>query len=79
MISFIFNNISSECLGLVIKSLPKVPSPAKNIEVLEVAGRNGNLHIDNGNYKAIEYTIECICKDKVKQIKYVVPQLEQVN
>lgn len=63
---FIFNDVSSDSLGIVVKSMPKVPRPAKDIESIKVSGRNGNLHIDNGNYESINYTIECICTDKTK-------------
>ena len=66
MKTFTFNGYSSDELGIVVKSMPSVPRPAKNIESLQVAGRNGSLHIDNGNYNAIQYTIECICVDKSK-------------
>ena len=66
MKSFTFNGKTSEQLGLVIKNMPPVPRAERDIESLAISGRTGNLHIDNKNWKAKSYTIECICKDLTK-------------
>lgn len=66
MEQFTFNNISSNSLGLIVKEMPLVPQAEKNIESIEVNGRNGNLHIDNLNYKSKEYTLVCILTDLSK-------------
>lgn len=64
MESFSFKNISSNTLGIVVKNMPLVPRAEKNIESVVVNGRNGNLHIDNGNYLSKNYTLECILTNK---------------
>lgn len=66
MEKFIFNDISSDDLGLIIKEMPPITKAAKNIETIKVNGRNGNLHIDNGTYDSVDITIECIVKDLTK-------------
>lgn len=66
MEKFIFNDISSDDLGLIIKEMPPITKAAKNIETIKVNGRNGNLHIDNGTYDSVDVTIECIVKDLSK-------------
>ena len=66
MESFKFNNVSSDSLSLIVKSMPLVPRAQKNIESIEIPGRNGKLYIDNENYLSINYTINCISLDKNK-------------
>lgn len=70
MESFTFKDISSDSLGLIIKDMPLVPRAEKNIEIVEVSGRNGNLHIDNENYLSKSYSVICIAtkKDKIDSI-----------
>lgn len=66
METFTFNGTSSESLNLIVKDMPLVSRAEKNIETIEVNGRNGNLHIDNGNYLSRSYSIACLAKDKSK-------------
>lgn len=66
MESFVFNDITSESLSIIVKEMPLVPRAERNIESINVIGRNGNFHIDNKNYLSKDYTIDCIAKDKSK-------------
>ncbi len=68
---FIFNEINSNDLGIIVKKMPQVPLAERDIESFNVSGRNGSLHIDNGTYKSINYTISCIISDisKIDNIK----------
>ena len=66
MESFIFNNVSSDDLGLIIKEMPPIVRAAKSIKSIKVNGRNGNLHIDNGTYDSYNITISCIINDLTK-------------
>lgn len=66
MESFTFKDISSASLDLIIKDMPLVPRAEKNIETIEVSGRNGNLHIDNQNYLSKSYSIICLAKNLQK-------------
>ncbi len=67
MEKFIFNGHDSEKdLGLIIKEMPPISKAAKDIETINVNGRNGSLHIDNGTYRSIDTTISCIIKDSSK-------------
>ena len=63
---FKFNNVKSTDLGIVIKELPPIIKAEKDIDIITLSGRNGNLHIDNGFYKAKSYTITCILVDETK-------------
>lgn len=63
---FIFNEINSNDLGIIVKKMPQVPLAERDIESFNVSGRNGSLHIDNGTYKSINYTINCIISDRTK-------------
>lgn len=64
METFKFKNILSDSLGIIVKNMPLVPRSERNIESISINGRNGNLHIDNGNYLAKNYAIECIVTNK---------------
>lgn len=63
---FIFNNVKSTDLGIIIKELPPIIKAEKDIDIITVSGRNGNLHIDNGFYKSKTYTITCVLIDETK-------------
>ncbi len=52
----IFNNISSEDLGLVVQTPPSYEFPAKDVESTHIIGRNGDIIIDNGSYKNVTRT-----------------------
>jgi len=58
---FIFNNISSVDY-LDIKKLPSIFKAEKDIEKIEVEGRDGFLTIDKGAYKGIIKSCECQIK-----------------
>lgn len=68
---FIFNNINSNELGIIVKNMPLIPLAEKDIESIKISGKNGNLHIDNGTYNSINYTIDCVISDisKIDNIK----------
>lgn len=63
---FIFNGVNSKDLGIVIKEMPPIVRAERNIESITVAGRNGDLHIDDGTYKSKKYSIVCILMDESK-------------
>ncbi|MDD3122636.1 MAG: hypothetical protein PHC62_03850 [Candidatus Izemoplasmatales bacterium] len=74
---FKVNGVSSTELGIIITKMCPSASAARDIESVEVPGRNGNLHIDNGSYKAKEVTIECNLL-KVENVDRVKALLEGV-
>lgn len=45
-------------LGLLVKERPSVPAPAKRIQTVRVAGRDGDLIIDEGLYDSIVIPIK---------------------
>ena len=60
---FIFNDIDSRDLGLIIKEMPPISKSEKDIEEIEIFGKNGPLHIDYGTYRSKSYSIICILTD----------------
>lgn len=66
---FIFNGIDSSDY-LIINKLPSIFKAQKDVEKIEVQGRDGFLTQDNGNYKSIIKTVECTIKD-LKQIDFI--------
>lgn len=66
MENFIFKNISSKDMNVLIKNkLQIVPRAEKNVSKITIPGRNGCLFEDSGVYKEIEYSIECNTKKNV--------------
>lgn len=61
---FSFNNVNSTSLDIIVKSMPPVPRAERNIESIQVNGRNGALHIDNKRYLSKSYSIGCVLKSK---------------
>lgn len=66
MESFKFNNVTSESLDIIVKEMPLVPRAERNIESVNIIGRNRSFHIDNKNYLTKDYTIDCIAKNRGK-------------
>lgn len=66
MEKFIFKNISSKDMNVLIKNkLPIVPRAEKNISQIEIPGRSGCLFEDSNSYKTISYSLECNTKRNV--------------
>lgn len=66
---FTFKNISSkDYLG--IKKLPLIFKAEKDINLIEIEGRDGFLTQDNGSYRSVVKTVECIIKD-LTQIDFI--------
>lgn len=49
--------------GVIIDSASSWPKPERDVEVIHVPGRNGDLIIDNGCWKNVEITYNCLIKD----------------
>lgn len=54
--SLTFNSINSLAYGVYISGTGAFNSPARDREMIEVPGRNGDIIIDHGRYKNIEVT-----------------------
>ncbi|HBJ2612674.1 TPA: phage tail protein [Clostridium botulinum] len=61
---FIFKNVDSRDMGVLVNKLPPINKPEKNIERIEVVGRNGFLTQDYGTYKSNIKPVECTLLDK---------------
>lgn len=49
-----FNGVSSEDLGVIIQSPPTYEFPEKDYTITHIAGRNGDIVMDNECYKNVE-------------------------
>lgn len=59
---FIFNGIDSRDY-FVVNKLPSIIKAQRNIDKIEIEGRDGFLSQDFGTYKGILKTVECTIKD----------------
>lgn len=57
---FEYGGLNSNEFGLQIKDWNYLDAPEKNIEEVEVLGKNGSLFIDHGNYKNRIIDITCL-------------------
>ena len=71
---FIFNNISSQDY-LTIKTLPSIFKAQRDINLIEVEGRDGFLTQDLGSYRGVVKSVECIVKD-LSQVDYICEWLD---
>ena len=67
MNSFTFNGISSADMGLIVENKDIYSLPARDISLVSVPGRNGDVIIDNNRWQnvTISYTVG------IKNIKFV--------
>lgn len=66
----IFDGKSSDNYGIVVEVLPDYSSAEKNVELIDVPGRNGQIAIDNGTYKTVERKYNIACgKDSPNEFK----------
>lgn len=55
----IFDGISSADFGIIITNTNQLSGPERNLEMIEVDGRDEALVVDKGNYKPFELKLEC--------------------
>jgi len=61
--TFTFNGTASTTYDVIIKKLPPIVMPERDIESISIDGRNGNLHIDYETYNSYNTTMEIIIND----------------
>ena len=62
---FIYNGINSKDMGVILKELPPIIKPRRRMEIIQVPGRNGTLHIDENCYEPISISLECTLKSNI--------------
>lgn len=60
---FIFKDIDSRNMKVLVNKLPSITKPEKNIDKIEVRGRDGFLTQDYGTYKSYIKPVECTLLD----------------
>lgn len=56
---FRFKGIDSRRMGVRVTKMPDTVRAERRVESVEVAGRNGLLHVDEGTYASYDRTMEC--------------------
>lgn len=56
---FTFNGIDSRSMGIIVTKMPETVRAERRVERLEIPGRNGSLHIDEGTYSSYDRSMEC--------------------
>lgn len=62
MAYFIYNDIDSRNMGVVLKTLPPITRPNRRTEQITIPGRNGTLTVDEGTYDSMSVSLECYLK-----------------
>lgn len=55
----VYNGVSSRDFGIEVAAPPDYEAAEKDYTSIEVPGRNGSLHIDNGRFKNVSRSYEC--------------------
>ena len=63
---FKFKGIDSRQMGVIVTKMPATVRPKRRVESIEIAGRNGSLHTDEGTYNSYDRTMECALKRREK-------------
>lgn len=53
-----FNGVSSESLGILIEHPPNYEYPKKDLEIVHVPGRNGDVILDKGSWQNVDRSYE---------------------
>ena len=56
---FRFRDIDSRSMGVRVTKMPETVRAERRVERVEIAGRNGSLHVDEGTYGSYDRTMEC--------------------
>lgn len=63
---FVLDGVSSAAYGTYIATSTMYDAPERDVETIEIPGRNGNLVYDNGRYKNFGATLTCYIPDRMK-------------
>lgn len=63
---FKFKGIDSRQMGVIVTKMPATVRPKRRVESIEIAGRNGSLHTDEGTFDSYDRTMECALKRREK-------------
>ena len=67
--SFTFNSISSDTMGLIVEKYPPRPFPARKVNIFNVPGRNGDLIVDQNAFENVIQEYEVYIKGGAFQTK----------
>lgn len=68
MNSFTFDGVSSETYGVIVSGTRLFDSPERDVEYLEIPGRNGALILDNGRWRDVEMVYPCLILDTFEEM-----------
>lgn len=58
-ITFSFNGTSSDEFNIIVRTSNHNDKPKRRLELIEIAGRTGNLIIDEGSFENLTVNVEC--------------------
>lgn len=73
---FYFKGTSSDSMNIVVSKTPKISKGQKRIDKVNIPGRNGFLHIDNGTYDSFVISVECHLNSNVADVDDVLAWLD---
>lgn len=73
---FSYNGKVSTDFSILITKTNQLSSPERNIDVVEVDGKNGALLMDKGNYKPFELKLECSIDSENININQIASQIK---
>ena len=67
---FKFNGVDSRQMGIRVTAMPPTVRPARRVDSITIAGRNGSLHTDEGAYDSYSRSMECavINRERIDEI-----------
>ena len=72
---FTYKGIRSSDMGLQINGNLDFSSPRRDMNLVSVAGRDGDLVIDNGRYESVTKTINCRLKTTNENVETVINRI----
>lgn len=66
MNTFTFDGVSSANYGVIVSGTRTFVAPERDVEYLQVPGRNGTLLLDNGRWHDVDIVYPCILLDSFK-------------
>lgn len=54
--------------GIIIVQKPPIPKPERNVEEIEIPGRDGDITVDYATYKSVTFALACNLRFSIKSI-----------
>lgn len=68
--AFLFHEMLSTELGVIITKIPAQTMPERDVEIISIPGKHGDLIFDQGRYKNVSRIYECAVFPEIRQDYY---------